>query len=170
MSEKRGSGTSLAWVRLLFVTAFRNLGRQPRRTLISLTAIAVAMAAIILFESFIQGVKTTFRFNIVHSQFGHYKIHAKGYMENKGNDPYAYPIKDFERLKDAIGKKVGPLAFISQRQEFYGLLMRGERSVGARGVGIDAGEEKKYLVANRAVSGRHPRRLQQRKRLPGVRA
>jgi putative ABC transport system permease protein len=145
----------LVWARFLVLSAFRNLWRAPRRTLFSVLAIAAAAASMLLFRSFVDGVKSQFRQNLITSYFGHYQISKRGYRENKGQDPYGYTIANLEQLRADIEKEVGSLAFISRRQPFQTLVSFNDRSIGATGVGIDAKEEKKFLTMNQVTSGKH---------------
>src|ERR1700679_507255 len=106
----------LIWLRFLVRNAFRNLWRAPRRTLFSLLAIAAAAASLMLSQSYIDGVKRTFRRNLITSIYAQYQLNKKGYQENSGEDPFGYPIENPDKIKAAI-EKVGPLTFFSRRQK-----------------------------------------------------
>jgi putative ABC transport system permease protein len=143
------------WIRFYLSSALRNLQRTPRRTFISLSAISLAVVSILVCYSFILGVKTAFRRSIITTTYGHYKIYKKGYLQNKAKDPMGYQIEDPSAVRSAIEKEVAPLAFFSERQTFFGLLVHGDVSIGAKGVGQNAVEERKFLTANRIVEGKH---------------
>lgn len=146
----------LSWLWFLGRCSWRNLLRTPRRTAVSLTAIAAAACAILVFESFVVGVKTTFRSNVITSNYGHFQIFKKGYRENGEDDPFSMNIESIDELRATIEKDVGPVAFIGRRLTFYGLLTTDDdRSFGGVGVGIDAEEERRFLTRNLVVSGKH---------------
>jgi putative ABC transport system permease protein len=147
--------TAFHWFRFLLQSAFRNLWRTPRRTLVSLTAIAAACLSLILFQSFSDGVRRTFRHNIITNYYGNFQISRKGYFENRGDDPYSFPVESVDAIRSSLSKEIPSLACFSRRQEFFALVYAGTRSLGAKGVGIDAAEEKKFLTGSEVVSGRH---------------
>jgi len=139
--------------KFLWTQAWRNLWRAPRRTFILLVSIAGAASSLIVFRSFVDGVQWRFRQNIFTSGIGHYQIFKKGYRSNKADTPYDYPITDVADLRSSIEKDVGRLLLFSSRQEFFGLLSRGERSIGAKGIGIQPEAEKAFLTLNHAATG-----------------
>lgn len=145
----------LLWIKFLISCAFRNLLRSPRRTMISLLAIAAATSAIIVFQSFIDGVQRTFRHNVVTSEFGHFQIFKHGFRDKSGDDPYGYQIENHDEIRKAIEEKFGPLAFYSRRQSFYGLLNYNDRSLGGRALAGDPVEERKFLTLNQVHEGKH---------------
>jgi putative ABC transport system permease protein len=145
----------LAFLRFLIMASFRNLWRSPRRTMISLFAIAAAAAALITFQSFVDGVRTTFRRNVITSQYGHYQIFKKGVREFKTDEGSAfYQITNAPEVRKSIEEAVGPLAFLSRRQQFFGLVSTGEKSTGGMGIGIDAEEEQRFLTLTEVKDGK----------------
>lgn len=143
------------WTKFLFLGSFRNLWRSPRRTMISLFAIAAAASSLIVFQSFVEGVRDTFRENVITSQYGHYQIYPKIVREDPGLDPYEHVIKDEKDFKEKISREVAPLAFMSRQERFFGLISNGDQSTGGVGIGIEADEEKKFLTLNQVHAGKH---------------
>jgi putative ABC transport system permease protein len=139
----------------LLRVAFRNLGRTPRRTAVSVIAIATAVCAFLLFDSFVQGVKVRFRSNLITSNYAHFQLMKDGYRENKGHDPFGYQISDIETIRNTLTKEVGSLTLFSARQSFYGLLSKDDRTISARGIGIDARAEAAFFTNNRVTQGTH---------------
>ncbi len=133
----------------------RNLLRSPRRTMISLFAIAAAASSLIIFQSFVEGVRTTFRENVITSQFGHYQIYREETRNKPGVDPYKYLIEDDKEFKEKISKSVAPLSFLSRQERFFGLLSNGDKSTGGVGIGIEANEEKDFLTLTQVHEGKH---------------
>ncbi len=141
-------------LKFLFITSFRNLWRNPRRTIISLTAIAAAAAALIVFQSFVEGVKKTFRKNVVTANYGHFQIMTSSLRQKESDDPFANQITNFSDIRKAIEADVAPLAFASPRLEFFALLSTGDRSFGGKGIGVDAEEEIKFLTLTQVHEGK----------------
>jgi putative ABC transport system permease protein len=143
------------WLKFLIISSFRNMWRSPRRTVFNLGAIAAAAAALILFQSFVEGVKKTFRHNVVTSTYGHYQIFAEGGRKPDPDRPFGYQIEDYDLIKSKIETEVAPLAFMSRRQGFFSLLTHNDRSLGGQGIGIDAEEEAKFLTLAQVHQGVH---------------
>jgi putative ABC transport system permease protein len=145
----------LGWIQFYVMGAFRNLTRTPRRTAISLGSIAAAVGSLIVFQSFVEGVRHSFRENVVTSAFGHYQLfNAEGYKLNQV-DGLDYLITEQQGLREEIEKNVGPVAFMSSQLEFFGLVTNGEHSAGAKGIGISAKEEQKFLTMTQPHEGLH---------------
>lgn len=151
----RSFNARVLWGRFLLRTASRNLLRSLRRTLISLLAVASAAAAMVVFQSFVNGVKETFRRNVITSNYGHYQVTKQGFRNNDSDEPFAYQITGAAALRDKIEKEVGPLSFFAQRQIFYGLVNYNDRSFGGVGFGIEAEEERRFLTLVQVERGKH---------------
>ena len=124
----------------------------------------MAAAALILFQSFVEGVKATFRQNVITSRFGHYQIFPAGDRPMAGDDNLTKLLKESAELRADLEHATRPLAFMGRQLSFFGLLSTGDRSTGGRGVGIDAEEEDKFLTmaqvsAGRALAGAPPNSL-----------
>ncbi|MCX6125449.1 MAG: hypothetical protein NTV34_11985, partial [Proteobacteria bacterium] len=143
------------WTELLFKNAWRNLLRNPRRTLLSLVSISSATSAILIFASYEKSLIKTTRQNVITAYYAHYEITDKDYAEKKVDSPYGYQIEDVDSLRSSIEAEVGPLAFLSRRQDFFGLLNFNDRSFGALGLAIDAKEEQKFLTLAQVSAGKH---------------
>ena len=95
----------------LFKVALRNILRNPRRSLMTISAIAVGVIAMLLFAAF-----TLFSILGVHTgtveRIGHLVVLRKGYFDFGTGNPAAYGIPDYERVMDAIKTDavIGPKA------------------------------------------------------------
>ncbi len=147
--------SKLLWVRFLMMNAFRNLWRSPRRTIFSLLAIAAAATSLMLSQSYIDGVKVTFRNNLITAVYAQYQITKKGFRTSEGDDPFGFQMTDVDALKKTLQEKVGPLVFFSRRQKFFGLVNFNDRSLSGMGMGIDAEQEKSFMTLTQVVSGTH---------------
>jgi len=143
------------WLRFLLISSFRNMWRSPRRTLFNLGAIASSAAALVLFQSFVEGVKDAFRHNVITSSFGHYQVFAEGGQKPDPDRPFGYQITQYDEIKTAIEEKIGPLSMASRRQVFFSLITHNDRSLGGQGIGIDASEERNFLTLNKVEEGVH---------------
>ncbi|HSQ25675.1 MAG TPA: FtsX-like permease family protein [Anaerolineales bacterium] len=67
----------------LWTIAYRDLGRNKRRTIISLTAVALGLALLILMSGFIAGVMDGSLQNSIRLNTGHVQVRAESYEEAK---------------------------------------------------------------------------------------
>jgi ABC-type lipoprotein release transport system permease subunit len=66
--------------------AWRNLGRNPRRTLLALAAIAVAQMAVLLVDGLMNGWSDSIMASLTGPMVGHAQIHAAGWREEQAPD------------------------------------------------------------------------------------
>ena len=122
---------------MLFALAWRNLWRQPRRTLLSLTSIVFTGALLVFLLSFQIGVYGQMKESALKLFDGYAQMQAPGYSE----DP------DLRRsLIDAAGLKSVALAVpgvnvAAMRVNAFAILSHGERSFGVAIVGVDPTSE-----------------------------
>ena len=67
----------------MFYLALRNLWRNTRRTLITLTAISIGTASLIFIWAFIDGINEQMIVNNIQYLSGHIKVHRQGYHQDK---------------------------------------------------------------------------------------
>jgi ABC-type lipoprotein release transport system permease subunit len=116
--------------------AFRDIGRNRRRSFFSALAVGVGLALLILMSSVVKGEMGGAIENAIKLQSGHIQIRAKTYDENKSSlkwddlvanpDAIANQIAKFDQVKAAT-----PRLYAS------GFLSSGNQSAGAKITGID---------------------------------
>lgn len=84
--------------------AARNLWRQPRRTLLTLTALIVGIAAMTLLGALHEGFMNNMRDNFILSYKTHLQIHARGYEETR-------------QVERAMREPAPALAYLATRPE-----------------------------------------------------
>jgi len=131
---------------MLFALAWRNLWRQPRRTLLSLASVVFTGALLVFLLSFQIGVYGQMKESALKLFDGYAQLQAPGYSD----DP------DLRRsLTDPAGLKSVALAVpgvdvAAMRVNAFAILSHGERSFGAAIVGVDPRSEP--LVSKLASS------------------
>ncbi|HYW84899.1 MAG TPA: ABC transporter permease, partial [Spirochaetia bacterium] len=79
--------------------AWRNLFRQKRRTLITLSALVIGLCGVVIFQGYIGSLMRGFRDSTIRGGIGHLQIaSASGYYEDGEFNPFAFPLKDAEGL------------------------------------------------------------------------
>src|SRR4030067_1335047 len=130
--------------------AWRNIQRNLRRTLISLSAISFGLSAVIVFFGFADGFHGQWVENTVKAYTGHIQIYRSGYRDdpqlNRSIADAAEIIKELktEPAVDTYAERVEVQGLISTAENSYGVLIRG----------IDTGEEVKITgIKERIITG-----------------
>lgn len=120
----------------IFKMAFRDLGRNRRRSFFSALAIAIGLALLMLLASVIKGEMGSAIDSAILLQSGHLQIRAESYDENKSSLKWADLIENPDQIASQVAglpqvKVATPRLFAS------GFLSNGNESAGARIIGID---------------------------------
>ena len=132
----------------IFILAWRNLWRTPRRTVVTLAAMTLAVLFMILYTSLMQGYLRDLERDIVDVELGDLQIHAEGYLEK----PSLYTrIEDAEQVIEELEESG---LFAASRLLSGGLVAAKENSAGALVKGIDLDRNANVTaVAERIESG-----------------
>jgi ABC-type lipoprotein release transport system permease subunit len=123
-------------MRQLLKIAYRDLVRSRRRSLLTLTAIAVGVSLLVFMSGFIQGAITDSIENNIRLQTGHLKIWAASYDEDKVSLAWEDLLDNPEELAAQVRGLDGVEA-VSPVLRASGIVSTREESVGVRVFGID---------------------------------
>ena len=128
-----------------FRIAFRNLSRQPIRTLIAISAIFFGVLALMLGGGFIEWIFWAMQEATVYSKLGHIQIAKSGFFTQAQEDPSSFiiPGEDTELFQIATIPRV---RMVTTRLAFNGLASRGETTTSFIGEGVEP--EKEASVSN----------------------
>ncbi len=120
----------------LFKMAFRDLGRNRRRTFFSALAVGMGLALLMLMASVINGEMGNAIESAISLQSGHIQVRAAGYDENKSSLKWEDLVPNPEQVAGKIAalpqvKAATPRLFAS------GFISTGDESAGVRIFGID---------------------------------
>jgi ABC-type lipoprotein release transport system permease subunit len=140
---------------LVFRLGWRNLWRNPGRSLLSIGAVAVACAVLITVESLRTGLVRQTLENGTRLVLGHLQVQDATFRKDRnlydtigGGDG-----TDVAALLAAVERRTGMAA--APRVVGFGLLSTGERSAGAEILGVDAGREARVSrLLETVVEGR----------------
>jgi len=139
---------------MLFEMAWRNLWRQPMRTMLSLLTMALAAALLVFMLSFQLGVYATMKSNALRIFDGFARIQPPGY----GEDP---DIRKSITAPEALATKAEQLPGITAaapRATSFVILANSERSYGAAIVGVMPERERQVsTLATTVTAGRYLR-------------
>jgi ABC-type lipoprotein release transport system permease subunit len=123
--------------------AFRNLARHKVKTILTCAAIAVSVTVYIWMESWIGGMTSESRRNIINYEMGAAKLQTKMYFEKKDEMP-AYENFDgwegYARILDEAGYNAAP------RYAFSGTMYSADASAPLAVYAIDPDAERKTLA------------------------
>lgn len=132
--------------------ALRNLGRNLRRSLITLAAITVGLAALIFIWGFIDGINEQMIENSTRYVSGHIKVHRQGFHAAK---ELTLALKDDDAVRSQLTNTSGVEA-VTPRVEGKALLSGAEKSRAVFVAGVDPAQETKVTTIDRAiVAGRY---------------
>lgn len=139
---------------LLLKLAFLNVGRNPRRSFITVGAVGVGLAALIFLWGFSDGTTEQQRQNVIRLFTGHVQLHAVGFQNN-------FAPEKIIPERSAILQKIqnSPLVTaISERIKCEALVGTTENSRGVLLIGMDPVKEasvtelKNYIVQGEFLS------------------
>ncbi|MEJ2710875.1 MAG: hypothetical protein P8074_24915, partial [Anaerolineales bacterium] len=127
--------------------AWRNLWRQPRRTLLTLAVITLAGAVTVFLLALQAGSYATMKDNTLGVFDGFAQVQQPKYLDDPG---IRRTIAQPEQLAKAI-EQVDGVSAVAVRGATYALLSRGQHSIGALIVGVQPTVETKVSSIARSV-------------------
>ena len=132
--------------------AYRDLGRNRRRSFFSALALGIGLALLLLIASVVKGEYRGAMQSSIKLQTGHLQVQAKSYDPNKNSLAW----EDLVENPDQIAAQVGalqPVLAATPRLYASGILGAGDQSVGVRIVGIDPASEGNAVFQSAVTSG-----------------
>ena len=135
---------------MIFKIAWRNIYRNKKRTLITVTSIFAALFLIILMRALQFGFYDNIITTVVESYAGYVEVHAEGYWDNQSLDN---SMEVDQKLINDISSVEG-VENIVQRLQTFSLISMGEKTKGGVINGVDISDEQKITDWNKKmVSG-----------------
>jgi putative ABC transport system permease protein len=136
--------------------SIRNTRRQPKRTILTILAIAAAVAFTTFFDAYINGTMESFLTSLIRMDYGHVKIvPEKGYQRTRplSLDDGFY---DMNRIIEIV-EEVEGVEQVSPRIKFGVLLDGGDKSIPAMGNALILSREKGLMdIEDYVIQGRIP--------------
>ena len=120
----------------LFRMAFRDLGRNRRRSFFSSLAGAAGLALLLLMAAFIKGEMGSALKLAIRLQSGHLQVRAKAYDESKTSLKWEYLIENPDQIAAQIAT-LAPVKLATPRLFASGIVSVGDESAGVRVYGVD---------------------------------
>ena len=119
--------------------SWRNLWRNPIRTNVTISAVAICIAILIIFQSMIVGLIEKAEFNTTNLIIGEVQIHAKGYLDDRSIYKSLQNIEEIHSV--AKENNIG----LVERSYGFGLISSGTKSAGTQFWGINPESELLYF-------------------------
>lgn len=135
-----------------FKLALRNISRHRLRSLLSISMISGAVAAVILFQGFSSYSLTALKWIAAENQYGNMQIAAQKYW-TPGKEPRAerlFLLSDLDKLKNDVPQ----IERLSGRLSFFGLISNGDLSVGGKIIGVDPVGEPQFQKSMNFTEGK----------------
>jgi putative ABC transport system permease protein len=137
----------------LLKLALRNILRQRARAGLTLAAIVLGVASIVLSGGFVEDILLQLREATIRSQLGHLQVYKHGRSANTARPPTDYIIEDPAKVASAIAGIPG-LVLQARRLSFSGLITNGRGELPMLAEGIEAQPEARIGSAMTMLSGR----------------
>lgn len=137
--------------------AWRNIGRNRRRTVLTASAIALSVLFLIFLQSYIEGIMVNFFDTLIKNDTGHVKVAAKEFLRKERILPKEHLIFDYEGLRADIEGGREPKASTA-RIRFLVILSHKADNEPCMGYGIEPETEGDFMdMKQYIVEGRHLR-------------
>jgi ABC-type lipoprotein release transport system permease subunit len=132
--------------------AWRNIWRNPRRTVIIMVAVIIGVWTMIALTSLMRGMVTDMFENGISTLTGDIKIYPAGYHDDPSIE---YRIDDPDSVMSTIAKILSPDSKYAARVRVNAIASNARHSIGLSLVGIDPEQEKGVsFIGNGVVDGR----------------
>jgi len=136
----------------LYKMAWRDLGRNRRRTFFSMLALAVGLALLIFMASFVAGEMRGALQSSIKLQSGHLQVRAASYNEDKTSLAWEDLIENPDALAAQIAARP-EVQVATPRLYATGIVVTGDTSTGVRVLGIDPTSAANAPFRDGMVSG-----------------
>ena len=137
----------------MFKLACRSIFRQRTRTILTLAAIALGVASLVISGGFVEDTLIQLREATIRSQLGHLQVYRQGRFASGGHHPADFLIGEPEVIERALNGVAGVVAR-ARRISFSGLLNNGRGELPIIGQGVEPKREALIGSAISILSGR----------------
>ncbi len=139
---------------------YRNIIKNYRRSLITMTSIIIGMVACLLTHGFFNWNINELKESMIHNGIGHYQLYAAGYSKYGNDDSYQYLIPDTAPIMRELGR-IPQVELVTARMTFSGILASATQSTVVTGEAGNPENEKKlnsnsYLVKGSYLNNKEP--------------
>ena len=119
--------------------SWRNLWRNPIRTNVTISAVAICIAILIIFQSMIVGLIEKAEFNTTNLIIGEVQVHVEGYLDDRSI------YKSLQNIEEIYSVAKENNIGLVERSYGFGLISSGTKSAGTQFWGINPESELRYF-------------------------
>lgn len=134
---------------MFFRLSWRNVWRNPRRTVVILMAVTIGVWSMIISSALMRGIADQMVRNGVATLTGHIQIHERGYRDDPAIET---SMKDPDALKAILKPYLSSGALLADRVRVNAIVSNARHSEGVTLVGINPEEEGKISFVGRSVT------------------
>jgi putative ABC transport system permease protein len=131
----------------------RNVFRQRARSGLTLAAIALGVAGLLVTGGFVEDLLDQLRESMIHSELGHIQIYKRGQFASGGHRPLEFIIDDPATVSRTLVGMPGRVLH-ARRLTFSGLISNGRGALPVSGQGIEPAMEERIGSATTLLAGR----------------
>ena len=135
--------------------AYRNLGRNRRRSLLSALALSIGLALVLFIAAFYEGETRSSLESTLRLDSGHIQIRSKDYDPDKLSVAWKYLIENPEQVAAQVAA-MDQVQVATPRLVASGIVTVGEESSGVQIMGVDPASSANDPYRNGMVSGTFP--------------
>ncbi|MBL7669546.1 MAG: ABC transporter permease [Bdellovibrionaceae bacterium] len=132
--------------------AWRNLFRNPRRTLASLLTVALGACGLLIYQGFNTGIMNQYRENTIHGYYGYGWVFPRGYYGKVQEKPWTSWMSNSSEVETQL-KSIEGVREVFPRLRFYSFLVKGGVTLGGKGEGINPLRESKFFNQMNFIEG-----------------
>ncbi|MBK7963006.1 MAG: ABC transporter permease [Bdellovibrionales bacterium] len=132
--------------------AWRNLFRNPRRTLASLLTVALGACGLLIYQGFNTGIMNQYRENTIHGYYGYGWVFPRGYYGKVQEKPWTSWMSSSSEVESQL-KSIEGVREVFPRLRFYSFLIKGGITLGGKGEGINPLRESKFFNQMNFIEG-----------------
>jgi ABC-type lipoprotein release transport system permease subunit len=136
----------------LFKMAFRDLGRNKRRSILSALAVSIATTLLIFMASVVRGEFRGALQNGIRLQTGHLQVRAASYEENKVSLAWEDLVENPAQVAAQL-KALPQVLDATPRLIASGIISLGDHSRGVQVIGIDPAAEANQIFQQGVIAG-----------------
>jgi putative ABC transport system permease protein len=124
--------------------AWRNLFRNPRRTLASLLTVSLGAAGLTVYQGFNNGMTNSYRENRIRVQYAHAQFYQQNYRTRAVEEPWKMWFTNAEAIEEKL-KKISNVIEVYPRVTFFSMLQKGGITLAGKGEGVVSKKENAFF-------------------------
>ncbi|MBN2541488.1 ABC transporter permease [bacterium] len=137
-------------MKFIIKLGFKNIFRNRRRTVLTISAIFFATMLIVLFKSLISGMFDNMIKNVIMFETGHVKISNRKYIEKEKLMPLEYYVDSAKTYIERF-EKIKEVDYLTPRIKTPVILNIGDKNYNALVFGIDPEKERRFNTLHEGI-------------------